>query len=102
NFLSKSTKWLSITFFTISLGMAWYATHKAVQTPAQQDLGVMGKAPAPQAPAPNGQGIPVAPKSQPALPQSTVPSLPQPQAAPQTSPQPSSRTSPKQVPAPHG
>src|SRR6478672_3248990 len=27
NFLSKSTKWLAITFFVISLFMGWNATH---------------------------------------------------------------------------
>jgi len=26
NFLSKSTKWLAIVFFAMSLGMAWYAS----------------------------------------------------------------------------
>ena len=29
NFLSKSTKWLAIVFFGISLFMAWYASHGA-------------------------------------------------------------------------
>ncbi|RBH22960.1 preprotein translocase subunit SecG, partial [Xanthomonas oryzae pv. oryzae] len=29
NFLSKSTKWLAVVFFSISLFMAWYATHGA-------------------------------------------------------------------------
>ena len=29
NFLSKSTKWLAVAFFGISLFMAWYATHNA-------------------------------------------------------------------------
>ena len=28
NFLSKSTKWLAIVFFGISLFMAWYATRQ--------------------------------------------------------------------------
>ena len=41
NFLSKSTKWLAITFFVISLFMAWYATHSSARGPVQQDLGVM-------------------------------------------------------------
>ena len=27
NFLSKSTKWLAVVFFGISLFMAWYAGH---------------------------------------------------------------------------
>ena len=51
NFLSKSTKWLAIAFFTISMGMAMYASKRATgNTPAQTDLGVMGQ-PAPAAPA---------------------------------------------------
>ncbi len=29
NFLSKSTKWLAVVFFGISLFMAWYASHSA-------------------------------------------------------------------------
>ncbi len=84
NFLSKSTKWLAIAFFGISLGMAWYATHKAARPegPAQQDLGVMAQVPvapatatAPAAgPTPAGT-VPAAPAAQPA-PQATVPAAP--------------------------
>ena len=82
NFLSKSTKWLAITFFAISLFMAWYATHNAMQSqgPVQQDLGVMSQvptAPAPQTPAGNGT-VPAAPVQQPA---SSVPAAPQPAPA---------------------
>lgn len=49
NFLSKSTKWLAVVFFSISLFMAWYATHGA--RPTDQNLGVMSQAatPAPAA-----------------------------------------------------
>ena len=57
NFLSKSTKWLAITFFVISMGMAVYASKGAREggaTPVAPDLGVMGQqapaAPAPQVP----------------------------------------------------
>ena len=91
NFLSKSTKWLAIAFFAISLGMAWYATHVALkaQGPAQQDLGVMSQlpaAPAPQAPSGNG-AIPAAPaQATPATPASSVPQAPTSQQVP--SPQP--------------
>ena len=49
NFLSKSTKWLAVVFFGISLFMAWYATHGA--RPTEQGLGVMSRAQAPAAPA---------------------------------------------------
>ena len=59
NFLSKSTKWLAIAFFAISLGMAVYASKTARQGPvdAKPDLGVMGQ---PQSPAP-AAAIPTAP-----------------------------------------
>jgi len=48
NFLSKSTKWLAVAFFVISLGMAMYASRQAKATgPARApDLGIMGQ-PAP-------------------------------------------------------
>ncbi|WP_017912711.1 preprotein translocase subunit SecG, partial [Xanthomonas sp. SHU 166] len=51
NFLSKSTKWLAVVFFAISLFMAWYAGHSA--RPADANLGVMSQSatPAPAAPA---------------------------------------------------
>ena len=46
NFLSKSTKWLAIVFFSMSLGMAWYASqHGGRLMPAEtDDVGVMGAA----------------------------------------------------------
>ena len=69
NFLSKSTKWLAFLFFSISLFMAWYATHKAQPTAATQDLGVMAVAP----------------------PSSTVPTAP---PAPATAPQPTPTPAP--------
>ncbi|MGY0503926.1 preprotein translocase subunit SecG [Luteimonas sp. e5] len=82
NFLSKSTKWLAIAFFVLSIGMAWM--HMRAASNAQQgvDLGVMaGAADAqPQVPAaPAVPEIPSAPAAQP------VPSMApaEPQAAPQ-------------------
>jgi preprotein translocase subunit SecG len=45
NFLSKSTKWLAILFFVISLGMAMYASRSS-QGPSEADLGIMGSVPA--------------------------------------------------------
>ncbi len=84
SFLSKSTKWMAITFFSISLFMAWYATHGATPVPAQQDLGIMAQVPAAPAPAPGNATIPAAPVSQqPAAPTSTVPVAPA-QAPPPT------------------
>ncbi len=71
NFLTKSTKWLAILFFVISLGMAYYATHSARQdqAPTQADLGVMGQpatiqvqeAPGAQVPTTPAQDQPVNP-----------------------------------------
>lgn len=76
NFLSKSTKWLAITFFSLSLFMAWHATNRAGGGAVDaQDLGVMSQVPAvPQQPAGTG-AIPVAPAAAPA-PASTVPAAP--------------------------
>ena len=72
NFLTKSTKWLGVAFFAISLGMAYYASKAAhdVNGPAAADLGVMSqpvpnKSPVPAATVPTAQ-VPVAPATQPA------------------------------------
>ncbi|MEQ4574488.1 MAG: preprotein translocase subunit SecG [Gammaproteobacteria bacterium] len=62
NFLSKSTKWLAVVFFGISLFMAWYASHGS--RPADQGLGVMSQAATPVPAAPAGemtQPLPQAP-----------------------------------------
>ncbi|HEY0859304.1 preprotein translocase subunit SecG [Pseudoxanthomonas sp. F37] len=85
NFLSKSTKWLAIAFFGISLFMAWYATHSA-RPAAQQNLGVMSQLPAaPQAPVgelPKPSTVPSTPiQPTPAAPAGAAPAAPQ-QAAP--------------------
>jgi preprotein translocase subunit SecG len=88
NFLSKSTKWLGVAFFVISLFMAWYATHKAQPTAAQQDLGVMAQVPAApvQAPA-SGTAVP------------GVPAQPSPTAAPSAIPAVPSQAVPAGAPA---
>ena len=71
NFLSKSTKYLAIVFFGISMFMAWHATNgAAAPTPEKQDLGLMSETPA--APAANTT-VPTAPVSQ--APASTVPAM---------------------------
>ncbi|MCZ7842870.1 MULTISPECIES: preprotein translocase subunit SecG [Stenotrophomonas maltophilia group] len=70
NFLSKSTKWLAVVFFGISLFMAWYAGH-GTRPAADQDLGLMS-APAATAPAaPTGE-LPAVPKAD-AVPAAPVP-----------------------------
>ena len=93
NFLSKSTKWLAIAFFTISMGMAMYASKRATgNTPAQTDLGVMGQ-PAPAAPAAQ---IPTA-----TVPEAAVPSAPAQTATPATTPK-AVTIETTQQPAPQG
>ena len=79
NFLSKSTKWLAITFFVISLFMAWYATHSPRAAPVQQDLGVMAQVPASSPAKVAGHGsVPAAPTT--GAPASSVPAAPTPAA----------------------
>ena len=73
SFLSKGTKWLAIAIFTISMGMAWYATHRATpQGPVEQDLGVMTQVPAAQVPAVPAVA-PAASDTVPAVPQEPAP-----------------------------
>ena len=79
NFLSKSTKWLAVAFFGISLFMAWQASH-GVRPAVQQDLGVMGETPA-AAPA-AGELPKAAPVAAPAAAQPVAPAQPQPAPAP--------------------
>ncbi|MCC4587407.1 MULTISPECIES: preprotein translocase subunit SecG [Xanthomonas] len=83
NFLSKSTKWLAVVFFSISLFMAWYATHGA--RPTDQNLGVMSQSatPAPAAAGELTQPLPQAPAAG-AVP--TAPAQPAADAAPVTAP----------------
>ena len=102
NFLSKSTKWLAITFFVISMGMAIYASKGAREggaTQAAPDLGVMSQQ-APAAPAPQ---VPSAQVPSAQVPAAAVPA-PQtaaPVAAPQyTAPQPAPAPVAEQAPAP--
>jgi len=64
NFLTKTTKWLAVVFFTVSMGMAMYASKQANrQGPAKADLGVMAQQQAPAQPAPQvpAAQIPTAP-----------------------------------------
>lgn len=76
NFLSKTTKWLAVAFFAISLGMAVYASKTARRdgVASKPDLGVMAQQPAPATPAP---AVPAAPAQPlPAVP--TAPAQPAP------------------------
>ena len=77
NFLSKSTKWLAIAFFGITLFMAWHAAHRA--TPTQQQLpSLMSEVATPGAAAPAAGELPAQ--------TSTVPSVPLTQPAPVAAP----------------
>jgi len=58
NFMSKSTKWLAVVFFGISLFMAWYASRGS--RPADEGLGVMSQIEAPAAPVSELQAVPQA------------------------------------------
>lgn len=84
NFLSKSTKWLAIAFFAISLFMAWNATQSNTvsTTAAAPQKGLMAEVPA--APASGNAAIPSAPVAVPAAPapSTTVPAAPANNAAP--------------------
>lgn len=81
SFLTKSTRWLAIAFFGISLYMAWYASHGGKpQTGSEQDLGVVSSSAAPKpatlptAPAQPAPALPTAPaQSAPAAPTQEVP-----------------------------
>ncbi|MGV8940174.1 MAG: preprotein translocase subunit SecG [Lysobacter sp.] len=62
SFLSKSTKWLGIAFFSIAMFMAWQATDNAGGAAvASQDLGVMSQAPAIPAPSDGSTVVPAVP-----------------------------------------
>ncbi|MGS1078708.1 preprotein translocase subunit SecG [Pseudoxanthomonas beigongshangi] len=68
NFLSKSTKWLAIAFFGITLFMAWHASHSARPT-TQQNLGVMtAQQQGPAAATPAAGELPAQPTTVPATP----------------------------------
>ncbi len=81
NFLSKATKWLAISFFGVTLFMAWYAMHRANPNAMDMDLGVMGQT-TPVAPAAQGERpVPPAPSAGGTVPQapaadSSVPAAP--------------------------
>jgi preprotein translocase subunit SecG len=101
NFLSKSTKWLAVVFFGISLFMAWYASHSARPT-TQQGLGLMAEPATPiqGAPAPGEMAVPPAapaagevPAAAPAAP---APAVTDTVPAPQPQPQPTEAAPPAQ------
>jgi preprotein translocase subunit SecG len=96
NFLSKATKWLAITFFGISLFMAWHASRGASpETPNSDDLGAAARLEVPKAPPTGPTGIPksidptsVGAPGAPAQPPAAPVVQPVPVAPPQAAPQP--------------
>ncbi|WP_045727175.1 MULTISPECIES: preprotein translocase subunit SecG [unclassified Xanthomonas] len=90
NFLSKTTKWLAVAFFAISLFMAWYAAHSA--RPADANLGVMSQGAVPVQAAPAGElQIPRAPSSAPVAPAVAPPAAPAAEKEQEKSPAPSQK-----------
>ena len=77
SFLTKATKWLAITFFAITLAMAWFATRNASLGQMQQDMGIMGSVPTvPQAPVADPT-VPQAPEITAPAEEGSVPAVPQ-------------------------
>jgi preprotein translocase subunit SecG len=100
NFLSKSTKWLAIAFFAISLFMAWNASRGAVTgaSPATAEKGLMSQVPAaPSAPAGNA-AVPTAPAA--TAPANTAPASTVPVAPAETVAPPADGAATQQQPAP--
>ena len=77
SFLSKTTKWLAVAFFLISLFMAWRATHGGNTAQQAADLGVMQQAAAPAA-APAQDKVPAATAPATVPPASPAPAAPAP------------------------
>lgn len=76
NFLSSATKWLAVLFFSLSLGMAIYAS-RAANRPVANDLGVMGAAVPAEVAKPGVGDVPAAPAADaPAAATSDVPQAP--------------------------
>ena len=82
NFLSKSTKWLAVVFFGLTLFMAWYAKHENVKPQAKGGgASVTDSIPAapakpallPTAPVPTAPAIPQGALPQPAVPTPVMP-----------------------------
>lgn len=68
NFMSKSTKWLGVAFFAISMFMAWYATHGG--RIEGTDLGVMSQVPVAEV---QTAPVPAAPAAVPVVPAAVEP-----------------------------
>ena len=91
NFLSKSTKWLAVTFFVLSMAMAVYEARVGTKASANADLGVMGQLPTPTQPTPAAPAstgeVPTATEATPtATTSSEVPAASAPAEAPSATP----------------
>ena len=86
NFLTSATKWLAAAFFSLTLFMAWQASHEAKKPDSQAaDLGIMSQLPVSTTPAASRPALPAAaPSAAPAAPviapapASTAPATPAP------------------------
>lgn len=87
SFLTKSTRWLAIAFFGISLYMAWYASHGGKpKAGSEQDLGVVSTSAAPKpATLPTAPAQPATPVL-PTAPAQSAPAPAVPAPAPSTQP----------------
>ncbi len=115
NFLTRTTKWLAIGFFGISLGMGMLIAHGArVSKTAAQDIGVMSSEAAqpadatvpaagdvPALPPADGATAPAATGDTPAAPAAATSTSETP-AAPAATPAPTDATAPAQPEAPKG
>ena len=94
NFLSSSTKYLAVVFFSLSLFMAYQAAHRSkAAAPADQDLGVISGLPA--------QPATPAPSTAPTLAPAPATATPAPAAAPATDAVPAPVATPPSQPAPN-
>jgi preprotein translocase subunit SecG len=84
NFLSKSTKWLAVAFFVLSLAISWTASRGA-RTPDADGGSIMAQVPATPAQvptAPAGGSVPAAPGAVPQSVPAIAPSAPSSSGAP--------------------
>jgi preprotein translocase subunit SecG len=98
NFLSSATKWLAVVFFSLTLFMAWQASHEAAQKP-DEDLGVMSQVPAESAPKTTPAPADVLPAA-PASPNAGSAPAAAPSAAPIIAPAQNPAPAPAQTPPP--
>ena len=96
NFLSKTTKWLAVAFFVLSLLISWQISHSARSSAEAEGGSVMSQIPAAPAStvpaAPSNGTVPAAPtipSTVPAAPQSSPATTPAPTSAPDAANSPS-------------